>query len=212
MKRYVKAPSGLKLRTGPGTEYRELGKLPDGTAVDVLDLNPHGGPWVFVSNGGWVDGEWLTGGEEPAPAPATARYRTANALLQLLKQVNALAPHRGRSFDGTIASQQHHAQNPGSDHEPNAAGVVTAIDITHDPANGCDAKAIVRSLVASRDPRVKYLIHDGQMWRAYSKPGIPAWHPSPYTGPDPHRHHVHVSVQGEPALYDDSRVWNVSTV
>ncbi len=43
-------------------------------------------------------------------------------------------PNRDKSSDGTIGDPAHQARN--SDHNPNAYGVVTAINITNDPAHG----------------------------------------------------------------------------
>lgn len=202
MTRIVKAAGGLKVRSGPGKVYAELGEVADGAAVEVLETDPVGGVWQRVL-GGWVHGGYLV-------ERATGGPRRARALAELLRQVNTLAPRRSKASDGWIASEQHHAQNPTSDHEVNEDGVVTAQDITHDPVGGCNAVAIVRSLVDSRDPRIKYVIYNRQMWRSYAKPGLPAWRPAPYTGKNPHTHHVHVSVVSDPALYDDPRSWSVA--
>jgi hypothetical protein len=36
--------------------------------------------------------------------------------------------------------------------------VVTALDVTHDPANGVDPGALAETLRTSRDPSIKYII------------------------------------------------------
>ena len=41
--------------------------------------------------------------------------------------------------------------------------LVTALDITHDPKSGCDAGVIAEVLIASRDPRIKYIIWNRQI-------------------------------------------------
>ena len=60
----------------------------------------------------------------------------AKSLEVLLKQVNAQAPGRSKVSDGGIGDEEHSSR--ASDHNPNAAGVVQALDLTHDPAGGFD--------------------------------------------------------------------------
>src|SRR5678816_1399241 len=96
-----------------------------------------------------------------------SEWRVAKCLNVLLKQVNALAPKRSKDSDGTIGDAAHQART--SDHNPwvvDDAGqhVVTARDITHDPADGCDAGAIAKTLAASKDYRLKYIIWNHQIW------------------------------------------------
>ena len=119
-------------------------------------------------------------------------WTLAPCLEQLRAQVNTAAPLRSKAADGTIGDAAHAATI--SDHNPDLAGVVRALDITHDPAHGMDAHALADAIVASRDPRIKYVISRGRMARSYPKPGIPTWSWAPYTGPDPHTGHAHVSV------------------
>lgn len=87
-------------------------------------------------------------------------WRVAKSLLALRSQVDARWPTRRTDSDGTIGDAAHQARD--SDHNPwvkdGLTGVVTAIDITHDPASGCSAEMIVQALVQSRDPRIKYII------------------------------------------------------
>lgn len=217
MKATVDAKPDLGVRSGPGREYRELARVPDGTTVEILEPNPNGGPWVYVAPcGGWVHGDYLVKAGAPARPRPAAGWRLAGALEQLRDQVNGWAPNRKKVHDGTIGDAAHAAR--ASDHNPNGAGVVTAIDITHDPANNCDGKAIAKSLVSSRDRRVKYIIFNGQIWRSYdrpksgSRPFLAAWMPERYTGPNPHDKHVHISVGATPDLYDDERPWSVVTL
>jgi len=89
------------------------------------------------------------------------KWRVATSLLTLRNQINSLYPARNKASDGTI-SDSHSCGGPGkSDHCPRDLGgsekVVTAMDITHDPACGCDAERIVDALAASRDERIKYI-------------------------------------------------------
>jgi hypothetical protein len=141
-------------------------------------------------------------------------YRIAASLGKLFNQVNEIAPKRSKKSDGWIGDAAHFKKGSASDHNPwmkdGPIGVVTAIDITHDPKNGCDASKIVKDLVSSRDYRIKYIIHNSQMWRSYAKGSVPAWSASKYSGENSHKQHVHVSVNSEKKLYDDSSSWALS--
>lgn len=140
-------------------------------------------------------------------------YRRAKALDKLVTEVNLRFPGRSKVSDGWIGDPAHATRN--SDHNPwvkdGAVGVVTAEDITEDDAPGVPeiADFIVATLVKRRDKRVKYLIHEGRIWRSYAKPGIPAWTSSPYTGTNAHMHHVHISVLPDKALYDSTAGWGI---
>lgn len=135
----------------------------------------------------------------------TAYKRVSHAIDQLRAEVNATHPGRSKISDGTLGDQAHAARV--SDHNPDANGIVHAIDITvwdGPDANTTDDVAVVLAeyLRAKRDPRTKYVIHRGRVFRGYDKPGIPAFTWAPYTGPNGHFHHVHVSVYG-----DDGAPW-----
>ena len=134
--------------------------------------------------------------------------RPAKSLTVLLDQVNARWPTRAKGNDGMLASAQHTAQNPTSDHEARN-GVVHALDITKDLPRGVDSRAIAQALLNSRDPRIKYIISNGEMARAYAKTGTVPWQWSKYTGPDDHSHHMHLSVVDDPALADSRLPWNI---
>ena len=87
-------------------------------------------------------------------------WRVAESLLRLREQIDAEWPDRNKAADGTIGDAAHASSD--SDHNPHVqdggTGVVTALDITHDPAYGCDCHDIVAAIVDSRDLRLKYLI------------------------------------------------------
>jgi hypothetical protein len=134
------------------------------------------------------------------PTGQPMAWRLAKSLETLRSQVNAKWPNRDKSSDGTIGDAAHQATN--SDHNPNSAGVVTAMDITHDPAHGLDARKLAETLVASRDPRIKYIISNAQIVSSQVSP----WQWRSYTGANAHRAHVHISVSGD---YDDTRSWNL---
>lgn len=84
-------------------------------------------------------------------------------------------------------------------------GVVTAIDITHDPNHGCDAQSIVNALVASRDKRIKYIIYNSRIVSSTVTPWV--WRA--YSGPNPHTKHFHISVKPDKANYDSVTAWRI---
>lgn len=130
-------------------------------------------------------------------------YRIAESLDVLRGQVDARWPGRDKTSDGWIADAAHAAR--ASDHNPNAAGIVTALDITHDPQSGCDTGKIAEAIRASRDPRVKYLIFNRRISNSASIGGKPAWAWRVYSGSSPHSTHLHVSVLADRA--DDEAPW-----
>lgn len=140
-------------------------------------------------------------------------WRVAKSLLALRAQVDLMAPHRGKSYDGTIGDAAHFAQGSASDHNPwvhDSAGVpvVTAMDITHDPANGCDVSKIAAAIIASRDPRIKYMIFYGRIVSDYPVGSLSAWHWRERQVID-HTHHLHVSVDSSQASFDGTGAWRI---
>ncbi len=113
-------------------------------------------------------------------------------LVDLYRQANERWPGRPRSHDGSIGDRAHSARK--SDHNPNWRGAICAIDVGVNRQQGDE---LVTLLVTQRDPRIKYVIWHGQMWRSYAKPGIPAWSAAPYRGSNPHNYHVHISVRDQ---------------
>lgn len=130
--------------------------------------------------------------------PTARTCHRAPTCIEALEEATQLYPTRRRTSDGICASSIHHAQNPGSDHEPNilidGKYYASAFDLSNDPQSGCDAFALAELLRIKRDPRVKYVIAHNQMYSSYSGTGITRWVWRPYNGPDPHTLHIHVSV------------------
>lgn len=131
-------------------------------------------------------------------------WRLAGSLVTLRAQINAEWPARSRRSDGTIGDSSHAAR--ASDHNPNAQGVVTAFDCTHDPASGADMHLVAEDLRESRDPRLEYVIFYGRMFASYRTAARAPWTWGPYTGSNPHTSHMHVSVTG---LYDRTDEWQI---
>jgi hypothetical protein len=64
--------------------------------------------------------------------------RLAKSLETLRDEVDAIAPNRNTSNDGWISDEAHSARS--SDHNPDVAGVIHALDITKDTAHGVDVR------------------------------------------------------------------------
>src|SRR5215831_10387849 len=92
--------------------------------------------------------------------------RVASSLLTIRSQIDAIAPGRSKDSDGTIGDAAHQGRK--SDHNPDQDGVVTAIDITHDPAHGVNAGEFAEMLRVSKDPRIKYVISNARIFSSPS--------------------------------------------
>jgi hypothetical protein len=136
-------------------------------------------------------------------------WRLAKSLDKLRKEVNIIAPQRNKASDGTIGDAAHAART--SDHNPwvkdNGMGVVTAMDITHDPASGCNANDIAETIRAFRDARVKYIIWNRRIASSTPIGRAAEWSWRPYKGSNPHTKHVHVSVKPQKGAYDSTNAW-----
>ena len=190
---------GLLLRREAEAVLFERGLGGGGTEAVVLDADPHLDP--------------------DAPAPempqlgvgpgleAVRPWRVAEALLTLRAQMNAIAPRRSKVSDGTIGDAAHATRS--SDHNPwiidGGMGVVTGMDLTHDPEGGCSGEHLAEALRGARDTRIKYVIWNRRIFSATVSP----WEWRPYTGANPHNHHVHVSVSEDKARYDSTASWSV---
>ena len=132
-------------------------------------------------------------------------WRVAKALLKLRGQIDAQYPKRSKKSDGSIGDAAHASRN--SDHNPwiqdAGNGVVSAIDITHDPKCGLDTWKLAEELRVERDPRIKYVISNKRIWSATTQPY--SWRK--YTGSNPHSEHMHVSVKSTKSHYDDDSEW-----
>jgi hypothetical protein len=132
-------------------------------------------------------------------------WRVAKSLLKIREQFNQMSPRRNKSSDGTIGDAKHASRS--SDHNPwvkdGKTGVVTAIDITHDPSNGVDNGKICEMLRVNRDPRIKYVISNGRIFSSIQRP----WEWRKYTGSNPHRSHFHISVHSQKVHYDNANTW-----
>lgn len=134
-------------------------------------------------------------------------WRVAKSLLHLREQINKIAPDRSKASDGTIGDENHRSRK--SDHNPwvrdGGIGVVTALDITHDPEDGCDCEQLVQSLVNSHDSRIKYIIWNRRIISSTVQP----WLWRKYSGRNPHSKHFHLSVKSNKTSYDSQKDWQI---
>jgi len=111
---------------------------------------------------------------------------------QLREQFDDCYPDRDRTSDGWIGDTRHQARP--SDHNPDAEGIVRAIDIDRDLSGKAkpdlmpDLADQLRLCGKRGDKRISYIIFDGRI--ASSKK---AWAWRTYTGINKHNHHCHIS-------------------
>lgn len=107
-------------------------------------------------------------------------WHLSECLVTLSEELEKKFPHI------TIWSIGDAHHKPPSDHLPNSADRVNAIDIPID-SHFTDADCQWLISVLTKDNRVKYIIRNRRIW----KPST-GW--KAYTGVDPHTGHIHVSV------------------
>lgn len=131
----------------------------------------------------------------------------SDAIESLIDQVEAAWPAR-HPTDGTVASRGHDRGNPRSDHRPfpyDGAGVVRAVDIGETVED--QGELLAEQLRQSRDPRIRYVIHERRLFSSYNHRNGPAWMWRRYSGFNAHLNHVHVSVTN--AGDSDGRRWEI---
>lgn len=129
------------------------------------------------------------------------------SLVVLGEQISAVHP-KPHPADGTVASRAHDAANPTSDHRPypySGAGKVRALDFGETVED--DVYNIVESIRLSRDPRVRYVIHERRLFSSYPSGPYPPFTWRPYSGPAPHDDHGHISTLAEGDT--DTRLWRI---
>lgn len=125
------------------------------------------------------DEDTVTPPRTAGPSPAARRA---------LADADRRWPNRKRASDGIMGDAAHQARP--SDHN-----VGNAVDVTHDPAGPTGDEL---AELAIGDPRVSYVIWSRRIWSAGR-----GWRP--YTGPDPHTSHVHVSIRA--TAREDASPW-----
>jgi len=128
---------------------------------------------------------------------------------QLRLQVDDTYSDRDRTSDGWIGDTRHAARP--SDHNPDAAGIVRAIDIDRDLSGKAkpdlmpDLADQIRLCGKSGDKRISYIIFNGRI--ASSKK---SWAWRPYDGINKHNHHCHISFTK--AGDNDSSFFNIPMI
>lgn len=135
-------------------------------------------------------------------------WRLARALVSLRDGVNARWPQRDKASDGTVGDVAHKAKASSSDHNPwvkvAGLGVIRAFDADVDGIDAGWYAEQLRLLGAAGDNRLAragYVIFNGRITRS----NWSGW--SIYTGTNPHRAHVHVSLSRDVSGFDDPRPW-----
>lgn len=109
--------------------------------------------------------------------------RLARSLRVLAAEIDERWPDRPSHLDGWIGDKAHSARV--SDHNPDGAGIVRALDVT---SLGIDGWRVIGA--AKTHPAALYVIHDGKIWDADL-----SWRARPYSGPNAHTDHLHISVR-----------------
>ncbi len=129
-------------------------------------------------------------------------WELAPSLIRLMEDVDAKYPKRSKVHDGSIGDASHAARtsdhNPDRDADDLPRGYVSAVDITKDSA--AMAKFLLTELIG--DERVWYVIHDGFI---YSR--THGWAKREYDGPNPHTHHLHVSLRQTKEAANSTAGW-----
>lgn len=142
-----------------------------------------------------------------------AAWRLARSLMRLRNEINLEWPMRDRASDGSIGDADHAGRK--SDHNPNDAGVVRAID-TDDDIDAEDDTVPFKL--------AEHLRHLGKSgFRPLQNGGLviyfarycsaaTTWDWRPYTGINAHKSHVHVSVGRDPFQYDCEYAWSINEI
>jgi len=128
---------------------------------------------------------------------------------QLRLQVDDTYPDRDRTSDGWIGDLRHQAGV--SDHNPDATGIVRAIDIDRDLSGKAKPDLMpnladqIRLCARAGDKRISYVIFDGMICSSKK-----SWAWRPYDGINKHNHHCHVSFTK--AGDNDSSFFNIPMI
>jgi len=120
--------------------------------------------------------------------------KLCKAGVQLREQFDDSYPQRSRKSDGWIGDVRHQSRGNASDHNPDANGIVRAIDIDRNLYDGghpdemLDIADQIRLCAKRGDKRIKYIIFNHKIASAKS-----LWRFRAYRGINPHVRHCHVS-------------------
>lgn len=141
--------------------------------------------------------------------------------VQLRAEVDALAPNRDKTTDGTIGDRAH--QDRVSDHNDDEVGRVPIRDAdSRHEVHAWDADKdlrefgltmmmivlfIVDRCARGLELRLRYVIFDGWIWEASN-----AWRRRKYTGDNAHTEHAHFSFSYETKLEADRSSWHLEEI
>lgn len=128
-------------------------------------------------------------------------------LVVLRNEINQFAPNRDKASDGAVGDLAHQASP--SDHNPDAAGRVHAIDVDSSgpwPPTW-SAERLVQLLVERQrdalDDRLQNVIYQRRIWsRSWG------WTVRQYTGASPHTEHIHLSARHD-ATREHTQPWGI---
>lgn len=141
-------------------------------------------------------------------------WSLAYCLRELEKEANALAPNRSKASDGSIGDAAHASRT--SAHNPDADGWVCALDLTHDPANGFDARhiadTIAERIVDGHETRVAGIgdwnVTTGrERWFALRN-GVWSWRDADLHGGS-HITHIHLEVKHSDSARNPTDPWEI---
>jgi hypothetical protein len=141
-------------------------------------------------------------------------WTNAPALRAIIADANNVAPGRSTASDGTVGDLTHQAQGAQSDHNPDARGVVHAVDITNDPAHGMDtwfwAQIIADRIKSGAETRVRYLVsNDGHKDVIFNPSVSMVWRQNGSAPKQDHTNHLHTSILSTVAAENDVRPYFV---
>jgi hypothetical protein len=133
-------------------------------------------------------------------------WHVAPSLLKLRDEYNRLFPHRDHTSDGFLGDAAHSSRvsdhNPDYNVAPPRYGVVRAGDFDVDDGDAARDGRLMLLKAAIGDQRTWYVISNGIIYsRTYG------WTARQYNGPNPHRKHVHVSINHSAASENDVSQW-----
>ena len=129
-----------------------------------------------------------------------SKWRVAEALVVFRDEIYILFPANSKGSDGAKGDSLHAKRK--SFHNPDAHGVVCAIDVTHDPENGADMGMITDYIIAHARVPLSHVIFNKRI-----ASGRSSWKWVKYTGKNQHIKHAHIAVTQNPVMYDLEAKW-----
>lgn len=156
---------------------------------------------------------------DPQEGQDMASWTLAPSLIELRDEINENWPLRDKTSDGSLGNAAHSARL--SDHNPNGKRVVCAIDVDEDLLgskasayprfnSGAPAKQILLDVLIklAREGKINqahYFIYERKIYQKKNN-----WNPAPYSGPNAHEHHLHISVEQVESLWVRRAPWGIT--